>query len=55
MHGGAVPNARHCDGEELYDHATGRMKPLEELRTIVEQRGATPDKDIVVYCNTGFR
>jgi thiosulfate/3-mercaptopyruvate sulfurtransferase len=54
-HGGAVPNARHCDWEELFDHATGRMKPLEELRAIFERRGATPDKDIVVYCNTGFR
>jgi thiosulfate/3-mercaptopyruvate sulfurtransferase len=31
------------------------MKPLEELRAIFERRGATPDKDIVVYCNTGFR
>ncbi len=28
-HGGAVPNARHCDWEELFDHATGRMKPLD--------------------------
>jgi len=54
-HGGAVPNARHCDWEELYDHATGQMKPPAELRAIFERRGATPDKDIVVYCNTGFR
>lgn len=54
-HGGAIPNARHCDWEDLYDHATGRMKPLAALREIFERRGATPDKEITVYCNTGFR
>lgn len=53
--GGAVPAARHCDWEELYDPATGRMKSPEALRDIFEQRGATPDKEITVYCNTGFR
>jgi thiosulfate/3-mercaptopyruvate sulfurtransferase len=54
-YGGAVPNAQHCDWEELFDHGSGRMKPLDQLRTIFERRGATPDKEIVVYCNTGFR
>jgi thiosulfate/3-mercaptopyruvate sulfurtransferase len=54
-HGGSIPAARHCDWEKLYDHATGRMKPLHELRTIFERIGATPDKEITVYCNTGFR
>lgn len=54
-YGGAVPNARHCDWVQLYDPATGRMKPPPMLRAMFEQRGATPDKDIIVYCNTGFR
>ncbi len=54
-YGGAVPNARHCDWEELYDHATGRMKSPAELHAIFEARGVTPDKKISVYCNTGFR
>lgn len=54
-HGGTVPNATHCDWEELYDHATGRMKPPAALRAIFEARGATPDRKITVYCNTGFR
>ena len=31
------------------------MRPVYQLRTIFERRGATPDKEIVVYCNTGFR
>lgn len=54
-YGGAVPSARHCDWEELYDHATGRMKPADDLRRIFEARGVTPDRQIIVYCNTGFR
>lgn len=54
-YGGAVPNARHCDWEELYDHSTGRMKPASALRGIFEARGVTPEKKITVYCNTGFR
>lgn len=54
-YGGAVPKARLCNWEDLYDHATGRMKPLNALRDIFENVGATPDKEITVYCNTGFR
>ncbi len=54
-HGGAIPSARPCDWEELYDHATGRMKPASDLARIFAARGVTPDKQIIVYCNTGFR
>jgi thiosulfate/3-mercaptopyruvate sulfurtransferase len=43
-YGGAVPSARHCDWEDLYDHGTGRMKPLEDLRRIFEAHGVTPDR-----------
>jgi thiosulfate/3-mercaptopyruvate sulfurtransferase len=53
--GGAIPSARHCDWEDLYDHATGRMKSPDALRDIFETRGVTPDREITVYCNTGFR
>jgi len=54
-HGGAIPRAVHCDWEELYDHETGRMKSPAALRAILEARGATPEKKIIVYCNTGYR
>jgi thiosulfate/3-mercaptopyruvate sulfurtransferase len=54
-YGGAIPSARHCDWEDLYDHATGRMKPLPVLREIFEALGVTPASEITVYCNTGFR
>lgn len=55
LRGGAIPNARHCDWEDLYDHATGRMKALGILREMFAARGVMPDKEITVYCNTGFR
>lgn len=54
-HGGAIPGAVHCDWVNLYDHATGRMKPVEELSALFEGLGATPDKEITVYCITGYR
>ncbi len=54
-YGGAVPSAINCDWENLYDHATGLLKSPAELRAIFEAHGATPDKKITVYCNTGFR
>lgn len=54
-HGGAIPSARHCDWEDFYDHATGRMKPLAVLREMFVARGVMPEKEITVYCNTGFR
>ncbi len=54
-HGGAIPSARHCDWENLYDPATGRMKSPESLAKILKAAGATPEKEIIVYCNTGYR
>ncbi len=54
-HGGAIPGARHRDWVDLYDHASGCMKPADALRHAFESLGATPDKDITLYCNTGYR
>ena len=31
------------------------MKPADELRAAFEALGATPDKEITLYCNTGYR
>ena len=54
-HGGAIPTACHLDWEELYDHQTGCMKPAEQLRDMFEALDVTPDKDVTLYCNTGYR
>ena len=43
----AAPEEVTIDGKYL--------KSVEELRRIFEERGVTPDKEIIVYCNTGVR
>lgn len=53
--GGAIPTALHLDWVDLYDHSSGCMKPAGELRRLFESVGVTPDKEITVYCNTGYR
>ncbi len=53
--GGAIPGAKHRDWEDLYDHNSGCMKSADQLREAFETLNATPDKDITLYCNTGYR
>ncbi len=33
----------------------GKILPVDELKKIFESKGVTPDKNIIVYCNTGVR
>ncbi len=54
-HGGAIPGAEHRDWEDLYDHGDGCMKPADALRALFDPLGATPDREITLYCNTGYR
>ena len=54
-HGGAIPGAKHRDWEDLYEHDSGCMKSADQLREAFETLGATPDKEITLYCNTGYR
>ena len=51
---GAIPNAVHL---EWRHHLTedGAMKPEVELRAQFEAMGITPDKEIIPYCQTGYR
>lgn len=52
--GGAVPGAVHQD---WVDHLTpqGEIKPPDELRRQFEALAVTPDKEVIAYCNTGYR
>ncbi len=54
-HGGAIPGAVHRDWVDLYDPGTGCMKPADKLREAFESLGVTPDKEVTLYCNTGYR
>ena len=52
--GGTIPSAVHLDWE---NHLTGdgRLKAAGELASMFEERGVTPDKDVLAFCNTGYR
>ncbi len=52
--GGAIPGAVY---QEWVHHLTpeGEMKPAGDLRRQFESIGVTPDKEIIPYCQTGYR
>ncbi|MFC7081659.1 sulfurtransferase [Halorussus caseinilyticus] len=52
---GHVPGAVNLDWRELVDDETRGLKPREELDEILEAHGVTPDKRVVLYCNTARR
>lgn len=51
---GTIPSAVHLDWQ---NHLTkdGRLKPAGELAAMFEERGVTADKDVLAFCNTGYR
>ena len=52
--GGSVPTAVHQEWVNHLD-SSGKMKSADELRRQFEEIGVTPDKQIIAYCNTGYR
>jgi thiosulfate/3-mercaptopyruvate sulfurtransferase len=52
--GGAVPGAVHL---EWTNNLTpeGTFKPADELRRMYERQGVTPDREVVTYCQGGYR
>jgi thiosulfate/3-mercaptopyruvate sulfurtransferase len=52
--GGSIPGARHLEWSRNLDE-NGRFKPADELRRMYEEIGATPDRDIITYCQGGYR
>lgn len=54
--GGHIPGAVNLNWLETIDRARAtRLLPDAELRRLLEARGATPDKELVVYCQTHHR
>ena len=54
VQGGAIPGAVNLEWlENLNDDGT--MKPADKLRRQFEASCVTPDKEIVAYCQTGYR
>jgi thiosulfate/3-mercaptopyruvate sulfurtransferase len=52
---GHLPGAVQLDWLELVDDETRGLKSREELESILEDRGITPDRRVVLYCNTARR
>jgi thiosulfate/3-mercaptopyruvate sulfurtransferase len=52
---GHIPGAVNLSFDEAIDHPTQGLKEESVLRHQFESVGATPDKEIVVYCGSGSR
>ena len=52
--GGAIPGAIHRDWTHSLD-ASGAFKSAGELRTELEQIGLRPEREIIAYCQGGYR
>ena len=52
--GGAVPGAVHLEWTNNLD-ADGRYKPARDLRAMYAAQGITPDREVVTYCQGGYR
>jgi thiosulfate/3-mercaptopyruvate sulfurtransferase len=52
--GGAVPGAIHIEWTENLD-ASGKFKSNAELKNMYDKAGITPDKEVISYCQGGYR
>jgi thiosulfate/3-mercaptopyruvate sulfurtransferase len=52
--GGAIPGSIHIEWTDNLD-ADGKFKSNEELKTMYGQAGITTDKEVVSYCQGGYR
>ena len=52
--GGAIPGAVHIEWSEALDKE-GCLRPLGELESLYRGKGITKDKEIITYCQGGFR
>jgi len=52
--GGAIPGAVHIEWTRNLT-PEGEFKPAAELRAMYEAAGVTPDKEVVTYCQGGYR
>lgn len=52
--GGAVPGAIHIEWTDNLD-SSGKFKPNAELKAMYDKAGITPDKEVISYCQGGYR
>ena len=52
--GGAIPGAVHMEWTRNLS-TDGMFKPASELKAMYESAGVTPDKEVISYCQGGYR
>jgi thiosulfate/3-mercaptopyruvate sulfurtransferase len=52
--GGAIPGAIHIEWTDNLD-ASGKFKSDAELKAMYSRAGVTPDKEVISYCQGGYR
>jgi len=52
---GHIPGARNIPWAKAVDPQTGAFLPAEQLRSLYEGQGLTPDLEVVAYCRIGER
>ena len=52
--GGAVPGAIHIEWTRNLAES-GEFKPADELRKMYAEAGVTPDREVITYCQGGYR
>lgn len=52
---GHIDGAVNVDWVELVDEESRGLRPVEEVSAFLADRGITPDRDVVLYCNTARR
>ena len=53
LRGGHIPGSLNLPSDRLTDPATGRVKPVEELRALFEAAGLEPGRPVVTSCGSG--
>jgi thiosulfate/3-mercaptopyruvate sulfurtransferase len=52
--GGAIPGAKHIEWTQNLT-PEGEFKEADELRAMYERAGITPDREVITYCQGGYR
>jgi thiosulfate/3-mercaptopyruvate sulfurtransferase len=52
--GGTIPGSVHLEWKDNLA-ADGAFKPAAELRAMYEAAGVTPDREVITYCQGGYR
>jgi thiosulfate/3-mercaptopyruvate sulfurtransferase len=52
---GHIPGSVRLDWRELVDNDSRGLRPEAEMRELLEARGITPDRRVLLYCNTARR